>query len=207
MTNLNQNKIKKKYDRFSLFYDFLEWPVEMLLFSKWRKKLLKKTKGKVLEIGVGTGKNLQYYNYNQVNLTAVDISKGMLARAEKKAKKENFPVKFKLVNSEKLPFKENNFDYIVCTFVLCSVSDQIKMLKEMKRVLKKKGKILFLEHMLSKNKIIAFLERIHNPITKFLFGFNINRETMKNIEKSELKIVKERNMALKDVFKELEVIK
>ncbi|MBT4805214.1 class I SAM-dependent methyltransferase [Candidatus Woesearchaeota archaeon] len=204
---LSQNQIKKKYNRFSLFYDLVEWPIEKLLFSKWRKKLLKNSKGKVLEIGVGTGKNLSYYNYHKIDLTVIDISKGMLNRAKEKAKKHDFPVKFKLANSEKLPFEDNSFDYIVCTFVLCSVSDQVKILKEMKRVLKKKGKILFLEHMLSRNKFIAFLEHLHNPITKFLFGFNINRKTIENIKKSGLKIVKDKNIAVKDVFKELEVTK
>ena len=204
---LSQNQIKKKYNRFSLFYDLVEWPIEKLLFSKWRKKLLKNSKGKVLEIGVGTGKNLSYYNYHKIDLTVIDISKGMLNRAKEKAKKHDFPVKFKLANSEKLPFEDNSFDYIVCTFVLCSVSDQVKILKEMKRVLKKKGKILFLEHMLSRNKFIAFLEHLHNPITKFLFGFNINRKTIENIKKSGLKIVKDKNIAVKDVFKELEVAK
>ena len=198
---LSQNQIKKKYNRFSLFYDLVEWPIEKLLFSKWRKKLLKNSKGKVLEIGVGTGKNLSYYNYHKIDLTVIDISKGMLNRAKEKAKKHDFPVKFKLANSEKLPFEDNSFDYIVCTFVLCSVSDQVKILKEMKRVLKKKGKILFLEHMLSRNKFIAFLEHLHNPITKFLFGFNINRKTIENIKKSGLKIVKDKNIAVKDVFK------
>ena len=204
---LSQNQIKKKYNRFSLFYDLVEWPIEKLLFSKWRKKLLKNSKGRVLEIGVGTGKNLSYYNYHKIDLTVIDISKGMLNRAKEKAKKHDFPVKFKLANSEKLPFEDNSFDYIVCTFVLCSVSDQVKILKEMKRVLKKKGKILFLEHMLSRNKFIAFLEHLHNPITKFLFGFNINRKTIENIKKSGLKIVKDKNIAVKDVFKELEVTK
>ena len=169
--------------------------------------MLKKVNGKVLEIGVGTGRNLPYYDYNKVDLTVIDISEGMLNKAREKARKHKFPVKFKLVNSEKLPFKNNSFDQIICTFVLCSVSDPVKILKEMKRVLNKKGKILFLEHMLSKNKIIAFLEHIHNPIMKYLFGYNINRNTIKNIKKSDLKIVKEKDIAMKDVYKELEVTK
>ena len=71
---LSQNQIKKKYNRFSLFYDLVEWPIEKLLFSKWRKKLLKNSKGKVLEIGVGTGKNLSYYNYHKIDLTVIDIN-------------------------------------------------------------------------------------------------------------------------------------
>ena len=76
-----------------------------------------------------------------------------------------------------------HFIYLVTSCVLCSVPDQLKMLQEMKRVLKIDGKIVMLEHMLSDNKILAFLENFHNPITKFLMGVNIDRPTIKNIQK------------------------
>ena len=91
--------------------------------------------------------------------------------------------------------------------VLCSVSNQEKMLHEMKRVVKINGKIILLEHVLSKNKLIAFFEHLHNPITRFLFGFEINRDTINSIKKSGLKIVKEKNIGLVDIFKELVVKK
>ena len=81
---LTNKQISKKYNRFSLFYDFIERPIEKKLFSKWRKELLKEVKGRVLEIGVGTGKNFPYYNHEKVDLTAIDISKGMLNKAKKK---------------------------------------------------------------------------------------------------------------------------
>ncbi len=204
---LTQKQVYKKYNRFARFYDFLEMPIEKGYFSKWRKSILKNVQGKVLEIGVGTGKNLPYYNYNKVNLTAIDISAGMLERARNKIKKNNLPVKLKLIKTEKLPFKDNYFDFIIMTFVLCSVADPMITLSEMKRVLKKNGRIILLEHLLSKNKLIAFWEHLHNPLTKHLFGFNVNRDTMKNIKKAGLKIVKEKNLAFYDVFKEIEVRK
>lgn len=204
---LNQKQVKKKYDRNSSLYDLFESPIEKFIFSKWRKRVLSNIKGKVLEIGVGTGKNLQYYNYKKVNLTGIDISKGMLSKAKEKAEMNNYPVKLQLANAEKLPFNNNSFDYIIATFVLCSIPNPIKALTEMKRVLKKEGKIILLEHLLSKNKLIEFIEHLHNPFTKYLFGFNVNRDTIGNIKKSGLKIVKEKNLAFKDVFKELEVRK
>ena len=108
------------------------------------------------------------------------------------------------MDAQNLKFKDNSFDYIICTFVLCSVPDPVKTLKEMKRVVKPNGKILMIEHMLSKNKLIAFYEHIHNPITRFLFGFNVNRKTDENVEKAGLKIRKMQNMALFDVFRKIE---
>ena len=205
--SLTTKQISKKYNRFSYIYDFLERPIEKRLFSKWRKEALKEVKGRVLEVGVGTGKNLPYYDYNEVDLTAVDISEGMLNKAKKMAKEKSYSVNFKLLKTEILPFNDNTFDYIICTFVLCSVPDQKKILEEMKSVLKDSGKIIFLEHGLSKNKLIAFLENLHNPITKFLVGVNVNRDTAENIKKYGLKIIKEENLALKDVFKKIEAKK
>ncbi|MBS3123353.1 class I SAM-dependent methyltransferase [Candidatus Woesearchaeota archaeon] len=200
-------EVSRKYNITSFFYNFFEFPVEVLLFRKWRKELLKDVKGKVLELGVGTGKNLPYYNYKKVYLTAVDISNGMLEKARKKAVSEKYPVEFKLLDSDKLPFKNNSFDYVVVTFVLCSVSNQLETLKEIKRVLKPKGKIVLLEHVLSKNKFIAFLEKMHNPVMKFFTGANINRDTVGSIKQCGLKIVYEENLALKDVFKKIVVKK
>ena len=205
--SLGLKQVKKRYNRFSLIYDLLTWPVERLVFARWRRNALKGLKGRILEIGVGTGKNLIYYDYDEVELVGVDISKGMLDRARTKAKDKGYPVTLKLLSSEKLPFKENRFDYVVSTFLLCSVSDQIKMLREMKRVLNGSGKIIMLEHMLSQNKLIAFFENLHNPLARFLFGCNVNRDTIKSIKKSGLKIFKSENLALKDVFKKLEVAK
>ncbi|PIN88001.1 methyltransferase type 11 [Candidatus Woesearchaeota archaeon CG10_big_fil_rev_8_21_14_0_10_32_24] len=205
--SLTGKQVQKKYNRYSTVYDLLEWLPEKMLLGKLRKPFLENIKGNVLEIGVGTGKNLPYYNYNKVDLTAIDISQGMLHKAKKVAKENKFPVNLQLVEEEKLPFKDNTFDYVVMTFVLCSVPNQHKMLYEMKRVVKKEGKIVLLEHMLSKNKIIAFFEHLHNPITKALVGVNINRKTIDSIRECGLKINKEKNIALKDVFKELEVQK
>ncbi len=198
-------QIRTKYNRAAKIYDLIEWPLEKLLFQRWRKKLLGKVRGKVLEIGVGTGKNLPYYDFRKVHLTAVDISNEMLARAKKKAHTLTIFPQFLLLNSERLSFKDHSFDYVISTFVLCSVPDQEQMLLEMKRMVKKSGRILLLEHMRSRNKIVAFVEDLHNPVTVWLLGVNVNRDTAGNVLKCGLKIIQEKNLALGDVFRELEV--
>ena len=169
--------------------------------------MLGNIKGKILEVGVGTGKNLPYYNQNQVELTAIDISERMMDKAKERAEQLKFKVNFKLVDSEKFPFPDNSFDYVINTFVLCSVASPKTVLKEMDRVLKPKGKILMLEHVLSKNRLIALFQRLHNPLTKFQVGINIDRDTIGTISKSHLQIIAERDMAIKDVFKQLELQK
>ncbi len=198
-------KVQKKYDRISYFYDFLENIIEKSRFSKWRKELLKNLKGNILEIGVGTGKNLKYYNKN-AKITGIDISPKMLERAKKKIKElKNKNIRLLLMDAQNLKFKPNTFDYIVNTFVLCSVPEPVKVLKEMKKVLKKNGKILMLEHVKSNHFLIKIFQHIHNPITKILFGFNVNRDTIKNIKKAGFKNIKQKNLAFFDVFKRIEI--
>lgn len=207
MLDKQTQKVQKRYDRISYFYDILERIIEKWFFEKWRKNLLKKINGKILEVGVGTGKNLQYYHKN-AKVIAIDLSLKMLTKARLKLKKlKNKNVKLIQMDAQKLKFKNNSFDYVVCTFVLCSVPDPLKTLKEIKRVLKKTGSILMIEHILSKNTFIAFFQHIHNPLTRILLGVNINRKTLENIEKAGFKIKKQKNLAFLDVFKKIEVMK
>jgi|SRR3989344_353170 len=197
-------KTMGKYNRFSYIYDLFESPMENSVFKKWRADLINPLRGNILEVGVGTGKNLSYYN-KEAKITGIDLSPGMLSKAKERLKllrRRN--ISLIEMDAQNLKFKDNSFDYIICTFVLCSVPDPVKTLKEMKRVVKPNGKILMIEHMLSKNKLIAFYEHIHNPITRFLFGFNVNRKTDENVEKAGLKIRKMQNMALFDVFRKIE---
>ena len=199
-------KIQKKYDRFSKFYDSLEGRMEKKYFRKWRRKLISKVKGKVLEIGVGTGKNLQYYDKN-AKITGVDLSKEMLKKAKETAKKLGRDFKLIQMDAQKLEFERNTFDYVICTLVLCSVPDPVKALKEMKRVCKNNGKIILIEHVESNKLGIKTIQKLYNPLSKTILGCDVRRKTKENIIKAGLKIEKETNLALKDVFRKFEVIK
>lgn len=198
-------KTRNKYNRISIVYDFLETPMEWRLGHK-RAELLGSLEGRMLEVGVGTGKNLRYYNA-KAEVTGIDLSPRMLSRAIKKLNSLNKDYSLLLMDAENLTFDDDSFDYVVCTYVLCSVPNPVRALKEMKRVLKPNGKIFMLEHMLSDNKLIAAFENTFNPITKGLFGFNINRDTVRNIYKSGLNIVEKENIAMYDVVKRMVVAK
>ena len=196
-------KAEEKYDRYARLYDYgpLNWTFEKMFFSKWRKAILPSLRGKILEIGVGTGQSLSYYNYKQARVTGIDISSKMLQRAKQRAEKNNYAVTLRKVEEGRLPYDNNTFDYVVTFCVLCSVANPIATLKEMKRVCK--GELIMVEHMLSNNKLIAVIEKIHNPITRYIWGYNINRDTPRNIEKAGLKITKMKNLLLRDVFREI----
>ncbi|MBA7509935.1 2-methoxy-6-polyprenyl-1,4-benzoquinol methylase, mitochondrial [subsurface metagenome] len=194
-------KIQKKYNRNAIVYDLIEFPVEKVLYSKWRKKYFSNLIGKVLDVGIGTGKNIDYYN-NEAEVTGIDFSKKMLEKAKRKLKKSGRKnISLKLMDIENLKFRDNSFDYVITSSVFCSVPNPIEGLKEIKRVLKPNGKLIMVEHVLSKNKIIAFFENLFNPLVKFLTGVNINRNTRQNIEKSGMVVKKEKNLALIDIFR------
>ncbi len=193
--------IQKKYDRNAVLYDLMELPIERLFYSRWRKKYFSPLKGKILDVGVGTGNNFESYN-EKASITGIDFSKEMLKRAKNKLANLNKKnITLRLMNVENLEFKDDLFDYVVTSFVFCSVPHPLKGLKEIKRVLKPEGKLIMLEHVLSRNKFISFLENLFNPIVKFLIGVNVNRDTKKNIEKSGMNIKEEKNLAFNDIFR------
>ena len=179
--------IIQRYDRISLLYDWMD----KMIKDEWRHNLLANVRGDVLEVGIGTGINLKYYPKDINSLTGVDFSEGMLNLARKKNKKLQVDFKVNLMNADiqALPFPENAFDSIISTCVFCSVPDPVKGLKELKRVCKPEGEIFMIEHMRSSNPLAGVLMDALNPLTVRLWGANINRDTLHNIDQSGLVIV------------------
>lgn len=195
------NSTVKKYNRIAKFFDLISKGSEKRWFSKWKRQFFSPLKGNILEVGIGTGKSIEFYN-KDAKVIGIDFSEKMLEKAkEKLAKLGKENIILKQGDVENLEFKDNTFDYVVTSCVFCSVPNPVKGLKEIRRVLKPTGKLIMLEHVLSKNPIIALIEHIHNPITKFIMGCGINRNTKQNILDSGMKIVEDRNLALADVFR------
>ncbi|WBL17590.1 class I SAM-dependent methyltransferase [Sutcliffiella sp. NC1] len=164
--------------------------MDRMIKRDWRAELLSNATGRVLEVGIGTGGNLTFYPEHIESLTGVDFSKGMLNHARKKVTQLNkkFPIELMEADIQDLPFENNSFDTIISTCVFCSVPDPIIGLKELGRVCKPDGTILMLEHMRSEHRLIGWAMDIMNPITVNIWGANINRDTIKNIEYADLKI-------------------
>lgn len=178
--DINSEKIRKRYNRASRFYDILESPMEMMSLKEWRINLMKELKGKVLEVGVGTGKNIEYYPDN-IDIAAIDFSEKMLEKAREKAQKYNKQVTLLQMDAQDMDFQDNTFDMVFTTCVYCSVPDPIKGLKEMRRVCKPNGKIIMIEHVRSEKKILGLIMDILNPIVVNTYGANINRKTVQNV--------------------------
>ena len=137
--------IQQKYNQFAPWYDLVEGLPELLGVSTLRRTLLQRASGRVLEVAVGTGRNLRYYP-TSCQLTAVDLSPAMLAIARKRAHRLGLDVTFEVMDAEHLAFADQYFDTVVDSLTLCTFPDPIVALRELARVCKPAGRILLLEH-------------------------------------------------------------
>jgi len=198
-------KIKNRYNRISKIYDMIESPMESMSMGKWRELLIEKIEGeKILEVGIGTGKNLDYYP-SDLSITGIDFSKKMLEKAKQKiSNKDN--IKIIEMDAENMEFDDNTFDTVITSCVFCSVPDPIKGLKEIRRVCKNNGKIIMLEHMRSDKKVIGRFMDIINFIPVNIWGANINRRTINNLKKAGFKKENIEDMNLwSDIVKIIEI--
>lgn len=197
---------RRRYNRIAPLYDLMEGLVERSRYSRWRQLLWGKVEGtRILEVGVGTGKNFPYYPPD-AEVTAIDFSGRMLARARRKARLENIKVRLRRMDAQHLQFEDNTFDTVVASFVFCSVPDPIMGLTEVRRVCKPAGKVVLLEHVLSANRVLGWLMNAANPLVVRAMGANINRRTVENVVRGGLTIVEVTDLGA-GIFKLIEARK
>ena len=163
-------------------YDRMSRKSEDAGLRDMRHGLLAEADGRVLEIGGGTGANLPHYDAKVSSLVLTEPEPAMLRRLERKAHEHGSPAEVLQAPAEDLPFSDDSFDTVVSTLVLCGVDDQAKALREMRRVLRPGGKLLFLEHVRSDDpKLARFQDRI-TWLNRTLMGCDCNRSTLAGIE-------------------------
>ena len=170
------------YDRLAGRYDLMMGLMERLGMARLRRLLWSRVEGRVLEVGVGTGANLPFYP-NGSRVVAIDLSPGMLERAQLKARNAGLPVGLGLMDAQALGFKDSSFDVAVGTWVFCSVADPILGLRELKRALRPGGRLLLLEHVRLPGLLGRFMDLL-NSLAVRLGGENINRDTVENVRRA-----------------------
>ncbi|MCZ2078610.1 MAG: class I SAM-dependent methyltransferase [Bryobacterales bacterium] len=169
---------RARYSRIAPLYDRLEAPMERMLHSRFRRRLFAHVQPcEILEIGVGTGRNLEYYP-DGCRVTAIDLSPPMLDRARNRAGRS---VTLLEMDAQALAFPDNSFDLVLATFVFCSVPDPILGLTEARRVLRPGGRLLLLEHVRPEGRLIGGIFDALNPVVRRLLGPEINRLTIMNV--------------------------
>jgi len=187
-------RITRRYDLISRIYDLLQFPLEALFFNQFRRMLFSQIEAKrILEIGVGTGRNFKFYPPYDSERFAIDFNDSMLTLARSRAKKKNLRVKLLLMDLEELDFVDAYFDGIVGTFIFCTVANPVRCLKEVRRVLKPDGKLYLLEHLRPDVKILGKLFDWISPLVRWI-GPNLNRKTVENLKEAGFKVEKVQNL-------------
>jgi ubiquinone/menaquinone biosynthesis C-methylase UbiE len=127
-------------------------------------------RGVVLEVGIGSGLNMPFYTGAVTQLYGVDSSAELLAMATRRKTIASFPVELLLANAERLPLTDASVDTVVVTWSLCSIRNAAEALKEMRRVLKRDGKFIFVEHGLSPDENVSKWQNRLTPVWRVLAG-------------------------------------
>jgi SAM-dependent methyltransferase len=151
--------------------------------APYRRSALAAARGRVLEIGAGTGFNVPHYPDGVDEVVMTEPGAGLLRRAERRAGESGRRVASVQAFAEELPFEDDSFDTVVSTLVLCSVRDQDEALAEIRRVLKPGGELLFMEHVRAADeKLARWQDRLERPWGVIAMGCHPNRATLERIE-------------------------
>jgi ubiquinone/menaquinone biosynthesis C-methylase UbiE len=174
---------------FAAIYDPLGARWEAKHGADLRRELVAEVRGRVLEIGVGTGQSFAYYPKVD-ELVGVEPSEPMLRRARRRAAETGRDVTLVEAPAERLPFDDATFDTVVTMAVLCTVDDPQQSLREIRRVLRPGGRFRFLEHVRSASpKLARWQDRLERPWGFVAGGCHPNRRTLETIESAGFEVV------------------
>ncbi len=197
-TQQETQRVKAIYDQQAETYDRSIAFFERLFFGGGRAWACGQARGEVLEIAIGTGRNLPYYPAD-VTLTGIDLSPAMLDLARRRVATLGRAVTLIEGDAQSLPFADTSFDTVVSTLTLCSIPDERRAVQEVWRVLRPGGRFIALEHVGSPQPIIHGIERLLEPLAIRYQADHLLREpaaaaeaagfTVERVERSRLGIV------------------
>jgi len=166
---------------FASTYDRFSKGMEDAGLAEMRRNLIEGASGDVLEIGGGTGSNLSYYGAGVESLTVTEPERPMLKRLERKVREQNSHATILRAPAEDLPFEDASFDTVVSTLVLCGVDDQPRAVRELRRVLRPGGRLIFIEHVRSDDSQTAKMQDRMNPLNRLVVCCDCNRPTLDTV--------------------------
>ncbi|WP_324188025.1 class I SAM-dependent methyltransferase [Nocardia higoensis] len=174
---------------FAALYDPLLWMGERAGMGARRQDLLGRAQGRTVELGSGTGLNLGYYPDGLDELILTEPEAAMRVRLARRLDRNRRRARVLDASAERLPFEDATVDTVVSTLVLCTVDDPDPVLREIERVLRPGGRLLFLEHVRSRSPRLAhWQDRLAEPWRRFAEGCHCNRDTLALIRASGLEL-------------------
>lgn len=180
-------RVNAIWDRVARVYDKRIAFFERRLFQGGREWVCSRARGKTLEIAVGTGRNLSLYR-NDVELTGIELSEEMLARARARAEELGVEADLRRGDAQVLDFDDATFDTVTCTISLCSIPDDAEAISEVRRVLRPGGRFVAMEHVRSPSLPIRAVQRAIDPLTVRFEGDHVTREPLAHLRREGFRI-------------------
>ena len=187
---------RRIYDRIAPCYDLVDLPFEYSRYRKLRPLLFEGLRGRILDAGVGTGRNMPFYPSGS-DVLGIDLSPAMLRRAERRRSRSRATVQLRQMDVTNLDFPDATFDAVVATFLFCTLPDELQApaLCELSRVLKPGGTLRLLDYRRSQSKLRRFIMRLWQPWAKWAFDASFDRHPERHLEQAGLEIVGTRLVA------------
>jgi ubiquinone/menaquinone biosynthesis C-methylase UbiE len=192
------DEVRRVYDGLGGRYDRFTRLLDASAVTTLRRNLLGGARGRLLEVAVGTGKNLRYLPPDCA-LVGVDLSEEMLRVARERAAELGRTLETHRLDATQLPFESNSFETVVCTLAGCTFADPLAVFREMRRVCTPDGAGLFLEHVRPKSRVGQWLMQGITPLTTRLLGCHPNRDTMATLREAGWRL-DELHTAVGDLF-------
>ncbi|TBR26050.1 class I SAM-dependent methyltransferase [bacterium] len=188
-----ESPLRRLYRRASVYYDVLDWPLERFRYGRIRRELWSGLRGRILDLGAGTGRNVPHYPA-AADVVAADASPEMLERARARVAAENRGGRIVLTDALALDFQDGEFDACVSTFLFCVLPDEVqeRALREVMRVLRPGGTLYLLEYVYSRVWWRRLWMRVLAPGVEALYGARFDRDTRTHLLDAGFSLTEER---------------
>lgn len=192
-TRAGADDLRHRYERIAPFYDLLDLPFEYGRYRSIRPLLFQGLSGRILDAGVGTGRNMRFYPAGS-EVVGLDLSPAMLRRAERRRGLSPASVQLMQMDISRLAFPNASFDAAVATFVFCTLPDELQLtsLRELGRVVRPQGTIRLLDYTRPQGRIRQMVTRLWEPWVGWAFGASFDRPTEQLISEAGLKLTSSR---------------
>lgn len=187
LTGAGAEDLRQRYERIAPFYDLLDLPFEYGRYRSIRPLLFQGLSGRLLDAGVGTGRNMQFYPAGS-EVVGLDLSPSMLKRAERRRALSPASVQLMQMDISRLAFPNASFDAAVATFVFCTLPDELQLpsLRELGRVVRPQGTIRLLDYTRPRGHLRQMVTRLWEPWVGWAFGASFDRPTEQLISEAGL---------------------
>jgi len=183
----------ERYQRIAWAYDLLDLPFEYSRYRKIRPQMFRGLSGRILDAGVGTGRNFPFYPPSS-EVVGIDLSPAMLARAERRRHTAAAPVVLRQMDVMRLDFPDGHFDAAVATFLFCVLPDDLQVagMRELRRVVKPGGIIRCLEYTRPSGGFRRVMTRLWEPWVHWAYGASFDRQTERHVPEAGLELFESR---------------